>query len=149
MTSLTWQRILATTDFSPMANKAVDYAHVLAAKMGAELHVLHVARDVSDVAAVHGSTGTFDPADGADERRDWLGRMFGETSTRRVDAIQVGPDVSMKIADYARTNHIDLIVMATHGRTGLAHLALGSVAENVFRTAPCPVLVIGRASACS
>jgi nucleotide-binding universal stress UspA family protein len=75
--------------------------------------------------------------------------MFGETGIRRVDAIQVGPDVGEKIVEYARTNQIDLIVMATHGRTGLAHLVLGSVAENVIRTAPCPVLIMSRAGEAS
>jgi nucleotide-binding universal stress UspA family protein len=46
------------------------------------------------------------------------------------------------IVRYARTQEIDLIVLATHGRTGLAHLLIGSVAENVVRTAPCPVLTV-------
>jgi nucleotide-binding universal stress UspA family protein len=48
----------------------------------------------------------------------------------------------LDILDYAHTHQIDLIVMATHGRTGLAHALIGSVAEKVVRKAPCPVLTI-------
>ena len=48
----------------------------------------------------------------------------------------------MEIIRYARKQEIDLIVLATHGRTGLTHVLLGSVAENVVRTAPCPVLTV-------
>jgi nucleotide-binding universal stress UspA family protein len=47
-----------------------------------------------------------------------------------------------KIIETAEAEHVDLIVMATHGRTGLSHLVMGSVAERVIRTAPCPVLTI-------
>ena len=49
---------------------------------------------------------------------------------------------SLKIVETAEAEHVDLIVMATHGRTGLSHLMVGSVAERVVRTAPCPVLTI-------
>jgi nucleotide-binding universal stress UspA family protein len=48
----------------------------------------------------------------------------------------------VEIVRYARTQEIDVIVLATHGRTGLAHVLIGSVAENVVRTAPCPVLTV-------
>jgi nucleotide-binding universal stress UspA family protein len=50
------------------------------------------------------------------------------------------------ICDFARTQNIDLIVMGTHGRGGMAHLLLGSVAERVVRTAPCPVLTVRTAT---
>jgi nucleotide-binding universal stress UspA family protein len=48
----------------------------------------------------------------------------------------------VEIVRYARTHEIDLIVLATHGRSGLAHVIIGSVAESVVRTAPCPVLTV-------
>ncbi len=51
-------------------------------------------------------------------------------------------DPLFAIVEYARTEHVDLIVMGTHGRTGLSHLFLGSVAERVVRAAPCPVLTV-------
>jgi nucleotide-binding universal stress UspA family protein len=137
-----WQRILTATDFSPLGNQAVEYAHGLAEELRAELHVLHIARDVSDVALKHGPTGVLDPAT-VEEGQAWLNEVLGESRTiRRVDAIQVGHNVAEKISHYAQTNGIQLIVMATHGRTGLAHFWTGSIAEDVVRSAPCPVLVI-------
>ena len=55
--------------------------------------------------------------------------------------VRIGVDFH-EIIDYARKHQIDLIVMATHGRTGLAHALVGSVAEKVVRKAPCPVLTV-------
>ncbi len=55
--------------------------------------------------------------------------------------VKVG-DPLFEIVEYARLEHVDLIVMGTHGRTGISHLFLGSVAERVVRTAPCPVLTV-------
>jgi universal stress protein A len=137
-----WQRILTATDFSPLGNQAVEYAHALAEDLRAELHVLHIARDVSDVALKHGPTGVLDPTT-EEEGQDWLNEVLGESRTiRRVDTIQVGHNVAEKIVHYAQIHGIDVIVMATHGRMGLAHLWLGSVTESVARSAPCPVLVI-------
>jgi nucleotide-binding universal stress UspA family protein len=143
MKSANWQRILATTDFSRFGNMAVSYAHSLAEKFGAELHVLHVAADATAAATVHGTAGTFEPDDPHDRRRDWLADLLGESgSIRRVDVVQLGTDVADKIIQYARAQDVDLIVMATHGRSGLAHWWLGSVAEKVIRSAACPVLAL-------
>jgi nucleotide-binding universal stress UspA family protein len=138
-----WQRILTATDFSPLGNRAVEYAHSLAEELRAELHVLHIAKDVSDVALKHGPTGVLDPAN-EEEGQDWLNQVLGESRTiRRVDTIQVGHNVAEKIGHYAQAHAIQLIIMATHGRTGLAHFWTGSITEDVVRSAPCPVLVIG------
>jgi nucleotide-binding universal stress UspA family protein len=107
------------------------------------LHVLHIARDVSDVALKHGPTGVRDPV-AEEEGQDWLNQVLGESRTiRRVDTIQVGHNVAEKISHYAQAHAIQLMVMATHGRTGLAHFWMGSITEDVVRSAPCPVLVIG------
>jgi universal stress protein A len=143
MVLASWQRILTATDFSPLGNQAVEYGHALAEDLGAELHVLHIARNVSDVALKHGPTGVLDPATGPAEGRDWLNEVLGESKTiRRVETIQVGHNVADKIVHYAQTHAIQLIVIATHGRTGLAHFWLGSITEDIIRSAPCPVLVI-------
>jgi nucleotide-binding universal stress UspA family protein len=143
MHSANWQRILATTDFSPFSTRAVEYAHALAERVGAELHVLHVTPDISDAVAQHGVSGMFDPADAPDERTEWLGRLLGETGTiRHVEAVLVGKDVAGSITRYASDKNIDLIVMATHGRSGLVRLWLGSIVEKVLRSAPCPVLAL-------
>jgi nucleotide-binding universal stress UspA family protein len=115
----------------------------LAEKCGAELHVLNVTPDVSDAVAKHGTCGTFVFGEANDERTEWLGRLMGENGTvRRVEAVHVESAVAEGITHYAKDHAIDLIVLATHGRTGLAHFWLGSIAEKVIRTAPCPVLAI-------
>jgi nucleotide-binding universal stress UspA family protein len=121
----------------------VEYAQSLAEDLKAELHVLHIARDVSDVALKHGSTGVFEPSTKGVEGEDWLNQVLGNTGViRRLDTIEVGSNVAEKITHYAQSHAIQLIVMATHGRTGLAHFWLGSITEEVIRSASCPVLVI-------
>jgi universal stress protein A len=143
MTPVNWTRILATTDFSPFADRAVSYAHALAEKFSAELHVLHVVSDVSEGVAEHGLAGVLDPKGVDDAGVGWLAGLLGEAGTvRRVEAVWVGRDVAEKITEYARDKNMDIIVMATHGRTGLAHFWLGSIVEKVIRSAPCPVLAI-------
>jgi universal stress protein A len=138
-----WARVLAPTDLSPLAGKAVAYAHGLSEKFGAEPHVLHVVRDVSELAAAHMATGVLDPGEGQEDHGRWLAALLGEQGTiRRVEAVRVGADVAETIAQYARRHAIDLIVIATHGRSGLTHRLMGSVAEQVLRSTPCPVLVV-------
>jgi nucleotide-binding universal stress UspA family protein len=66
-----------------------------------------------------------------------------EFDSKSCDTIQVGHNVAEKISRYAQAHGIQLIVMATRGRTGLAHFWAGSITEDVVRSAPCPVLVIG------
>ena len=143
MDLMRWERILAATDFSPLGNRAVVEAHVLAEKFGAELHVLHVVDNADGVATQQGATGTLDIDEVATGPKAWLSELLGEKGTvRRVDAVQIGRDVADKILKYALAKEIDVIVLASHGRTGLARIWLGSVAEKVVRSAQCPVLVL-------
>ena len=138
-----WNRILAPTDLSPIAERAVRYAHVLAETLGSELHVLHVARDASELSAYGPATGIVDPENLSDDYHRWLATLLGERGTiRRVEAVRIGSDVAETIRQYAEKQEIDLVVMATHGHTGLMHLLLGGVAEKMLRLSPCPVLVL-------
>lgn len=143
MAALKWERILAPTDLSPLSRQAVDYAHALAEMVGAELHVLHVVKNIDDLAREHGATGLLEAGRGEDDYDDWLAGILGETGTiRRVEAMRLSSDAPQAILDYARKQAIELIVMGTHGRSGLTHLVMGSVTEKVLRSAPCPVLVL-------
>jgi nucleotide-binding universal stress UspA family protein len=143
--SFVCERILVPTDLSALANRAVQYAHGLAEKCQAELHVLHVVRDMDELA--QGLGGVVDPAAGENDHGRWLGELLGASgSVRRIEAVRLGSDVPETIARYARNNGANLIVVASHGRTGLRQLLFGSVAEQVLRTAPCPVLVVRPAS---
>ncbi|OAI41744.1 hypothetical protein AYO40_02250 [Planctomycetaceae bacterium SCGC AG-212-D15] len=137
-----WSKILATTDFSAHSNTAIEYAHGLAEMVGAELHVLHVVDDSRGAAANYGATGVFDPQALCDST-EWLRNLLGDQGTvRRLEVVRIGKNVAEKILEYATAQHMDLVVMASHGRTGLAHLWLGSNAEKVVRSSPCPVLVL-------
>src|SRR5262249_43952851 len=143
MSSVNWQRILATTDFSAFGNKAVSAAHELAEKFGAELHVVTVAENADVAARQGGATGMLDPADASDERWKWLAELHGEKGTvRRFDAVLIGRNIAEKVAHYAEKHKIDLIVMASHCRNGLRHALMGSTAEKVIRSVHCPVLVL-------
>jgi nucleotide-binding universal stress UspA family protein len=142
------KNILVATDFSPVAEKALRYGRELATRYGATLHVLHVADDVS--ARLLGATGL--PYDTTLLQRDLEAAGVEQLETlvtdedrrdlhaRLVQAVSASP--AQQIVEYAAMAHIDLIVLGTHGRGGMAHFMMGSVAERVVRTAFCPVLTV-------
>ena len=146
-------RILVPTDFSEPSDAALEYAATLAGRLGASLHLLHVFEDP------YLSGGAFAaemyapvPEDLREalltEAKRELEDRLAKLEARHVEAsadVYTGP-TARAIADYARTHELDLIVMGTHGRGGMAHLLLGSVAERVVRTAPCPVLTVRAAT---
>jgi universal stress protein A len=140
------QKILLPTDFSNYSTAATKYACEMATRYDAELHLLHILEahlsltpdfgmglalpkysNESRAAAQKSMTGILDPK--------W-------SAGRMVIQAMVEGSPKVEIVRYARNQEIDLIVLATHGRTGLSHVIMGSVAENVVRTAPCPVLTV-------
>lgn len=139
------KRILHPSDFSEFSDRALDYATQLAQKFGAELHLLHVLTDpmslVQGPADYSLPDGFFEDlikqAEGALAERPRSGGSG--LKVRRVTAVG---SAAGEIVRYAGENKADLIVMGTHGLTGLAHLLIGSVAERVARTAPCPVMTV-------
>jgi nucleotide-binding universal stress UspA family protein len=143
MNDFKWKRILAPTDRSPFADKAVSYAHDLAKASKAELHVLRVMDDTDRAASEYAVTGVIEPGAAPTDYARWIAQLLGEAGDiRRIESVRISSDVPDAILRYAQRNGIDLIVMATHGRTGLTHLLMGSVAEKVMRSAPCPVLTL-------
>ncbi len=137
-------QILVPTDFSNGSRLAVDYALELARRLGATVHLLHVVEDPS-VAGMF-TEAYVDLALIRKERRcDARHRMNGLLNdlhgTTITDEIASGP-VAQTIAGIAADRGADFIVMGTHGRTGLAHVLVGSVAEQVIRIAGCPVLTV-------
>lgn len=124
------RRILLATDFSAAADAAAAVALDYARRLTAVLHVLHVTHE--------GTEGEM-----AGVLRD---RARALTGVRVITAVETGP-AAERIVRYARDNRIDLVVLGTHGRTGFTRALLGSVAERVARTAPCPVMTVPRAAA--
>ena len=141
------RRILCPVDFSDSADHAMRYASALAETFGAELTLLHVVAPI--VAALPGETllpGTLqaDIDELVDACRERLEQTVGKlaTSGLTVQHKVLNGVPFIEIIRYAREAEIDLIVMGTHGRTGLGHLLIGSVAERVVRKSPCPVLTV-------
>lgn len=143
-------KILVPTDFSANADAAFERAHYLAQRCGASVTVLHVyqlpmtyegynfAFDV--IASIEKNARA--ALDQTKER--WEKSVRGTEGGRPVPfdtRLEVG-DPSTVIGEIARDGNYDLIVMSTHGRSGFAHLVIGSVAERVVRHASCPVFTV-------
>ncbi|HET6955544.1 MAG TPA: universal stress protein [Vicinamibacterales bacterium] len=133
------KQILVATDFSEASGAAMDYGRALARTFGASLHLLHVAENpflrptAADPHALKAAT---------------LRRLAGRLTDDDKDALhatavlETSDDPADAIVKYAGAHGIDLIVMGTHGRGVVAQILVGSVAEKVVRTAPCPVLTV-------
>jgi nucleotide-binding universal stress UspA family protein len=117
--------ILLPTDFSDTSRAAIRVARAYAAALGASVHLLHIpgAGEQATTALLTAEAEGFGP------------RVVVTT------ALRFG-DPAPAIVEYARDHDIDLIVMGTHGRTGVSRALLGSVTERVVRSAPCPVLAV-------
>jgi len=140
------RRILFPTDFSESADHAWIFALQFAQDCGADVHVLHVVAPPPRLTEAYSMN--FDPvkfsAVVTAEAETFLDRLVEGAKDRHLTfhrEVRIGVDFH-EIIDYARKHEIDLIVMATHGRTGLAHALVGSVAEKVVRKASCPVLTV-------
>jgi nucleotide-binding universal stress UspA family protein len=140
------QHILAPTDFSELSQQGLTTALQLAAAFGAKLLLLHVIEPPPyPVEGVMPSPFGATLLDDLERQatRD-LAQMLPDTHGSPVQIMRrvvVGIPYR-KIVEVAEQEKSDLIVMTTHGRTGLSHLVMGSVAEKIVRTAPCPVLTI-------
>lgn len=147
-----FKTILCGTDFSEASYRALDYGLRFATNAGGTLilaHIIHVpAGELFGPA--HETTGVH-PIAGAlnfDEAKQWGLNRLRELHANRLEQyprcefiVDIG-DPATQIIALATTRQADLVVSATHGRSGLAHLIMGSVAEKVIRHAPCPVLVV-------
>jgi len=138
--------ILAPIDFSEFSKQAVESAYALAQTFGAKLLLLHVvelpAYPIEGFAPA--SMGTTLLEDLERQASLDLARVLPKTPNTTAEVLRqavVGIPYR-KIVEVAEAERVDLIVMATHGRTGLSHLLMGSVAEREGRTAPCPMLTI-------
>jgi nucleotide-binding universal stress UspA family protein len=139
------KRILCPVDFSQFSKAALEEAISLAKGLGSELCILHAYQSPAFVLPLSGYVGP--TADMITQIRKQLDHELEalaataraqniETEVLLIDGV---PHTS--IVEQAKEWHADLIVMGTHGRTGIAHALAGSVAERVVRLAPCAVLV--------
>ena len=143
---VTLKKILVPTDFSDSSGKALEYAAVFGAQFGAAITLLHIA-EIGSVGYEHGA-GDF-------PRMEAQLRIAAKKQI--ADCVNGGPEIELQvrrgwpfggkrayheIVEAARELHSDLIIISTHGLTGLDHMIMGSTAERVVRFASCPVLVV-------
>jgi nucleotide-binding universal stress UspA family protein len=126
------RELMFATDFSPASEAAGKVARDMALEMGARLHLVHVVPPATD------------PAPGAVQLTA-LAKGLGKSLA--VETALLSGRAAREIRAFARDKHVDLIVIGTHGRTGMSRRLLGSVAEVVVRLAPCLVLTVPAQSA--
>jgi len=146
--SVLFSRILVPLDSETASDAALVCAKELAAKFGSRLFLLHIVEDPTATGAwtpdVYIAASAELPGTLLDHAKQRLESMLTADERERFNAfveVRVG-SAADGIGEFAREKSIDLIVMGTHGRRGLAHMLVGSVAERLVRTAPCPVLTI-------
>ncbi len=133
--------ILHPTDFSELAGHAFHMACALARDYGARLIVCHVYQPPPVAYGEFGVTPP-PPEDAPESLRERLAHIHPAEEGVDVQHYLLEGDPADEIIELGRDSQCDLIVMGTHGRTGLGRLLMGSVAERVMRRAPCPVLTI-------
>ncbi|MEM1201605.1 MAG: universal stress protein [Acidobacteriota bacterium] len=147
------RRVLMPTDFSECANAALGHALFLADRFGAELDILHVVVLHHD--DPYHPTAHFPDADDiyrklSELAASGLDELLGEGDRERLNIREVQKRAlaaAPEVVRYAEKQEVDLIVMGSHGRRGWRRFLLGSVAEEVVRTAPCAVLTLRESQA--
>lgn len=147
---MTAEKILYATDFSPASDAALGFASSLASDTGAALHILHVGMSHADAFATTAPYGyAISEEVEARERKDREHKL--DTVRPTVEGVRcehhyLEGDPADEVLRYADEGGFDLIVVGSHGRTGLSRMLMGSVAEEIVRRAECPVLVVKHAS---
>lgn len=146
---LSIKNVLVPTDLSEGSAEALEYARTLCRTFGARLHLLHVLETTGlvNVISANGYAAMipdlFD--DLVAEQRHKVDALISREDLQRFrvkTTVRPAGSPAREIVSYAEAENIDLIVIGTHGRTGLAHVLLGSVAEAVVRQAACPVVTV-------
>jgi nucleotide-binding universal stress UspA family protein len=141
------KNILVPTDFSDPADAALSYARTLAVEFGSRLHLLHIVPEPnllpwgSELSTVPFADLLTQTEMAARERLTEIAAGLTDLSGKVVVDARIGTPVE-RVLGYIEEQHIDLVVMGTHGRGLVGHLLLGSVAERVVRRSPVPVLTV-------
>ena len=141
-------RILWPTDFSELSLRGGRYARCFCDQFGAELHIVHVvppplSPDVSLVVPAEVPVAVSEP-EMVEASQTALDRLVSEhfADFPRIQTKVLFGNPWPSVCTYAKDNAVDLIVVTTHGRTGLSHVLIGSTAERIVQHAPCPVLAV-------
>lgn len=140
-----FKKILCPIDFSEFTDEILEYALDITKKFNAELHLIHVIPNLNYFTPYE---SFFTP-----ENLIVVEQNLETEVNKDFDNVMKKIDIPVKkiiktgaafveIIDYVKSESIDLVIMGTHGRTGIEHILIGSVAEKVVRKSPCPVLTI-------
>jgi len=142
---LNLKKILVPIDFSPMSKQALRYAVRFADQFGSEIVLLHVIEPVTAIAGAPLAVDIFPHAEedtiAAEAELACLATCSANHQNAFSSVVRIG-HAPNEITKAAKELDIDLIMIATHGYTSWRHLCIGTTAERVVRTAPCPVLVV-------
>jgi nucleotide-binding universal stress UspA family protein len=135
------RRILIPVDFTAQSRAAVDYAILLAERFGAEVQLLHIWRPVATPTLWDQlPLDEFVRTNAGQTMKSYLAELE-ESGVKALGRLEQG-EPAETIVEVAREDDLDLIVMGTHGRTGLSRLLHRHVAERVIRASPCPVITL-------
>ncbi|HEY1263457.1 MAG TPA: universal stress protein [Terriglobales bacterium] len=139
---VTLKNVLFATDFSAASNAALPFALALANRYGAKLYAAHA---LSPEAYLLAAPESWPYLQQMEEQQQQLAAERLEAQLREVPHQVLSPvgDISDVLFRLVRDHEVDLIVLGTHGRSGFKKMLMGSVAEKIFRQAPCPVLTVG------
>jgi nucleotide-binding universal stress UspA family protein len=141
-TRISLKHILYATDFSPAAEAALPYVRGLTKQYGAKVHAVHVRLPATYPIVAPEMMPQYIEA--AEEQAKFEAQQLHEMLAGIPHDVSVSEgEIWPTLSDMVRQQNIDLIVIGTQGRTGLGRTLIGSVAEEIFRSAPCPVLTVG------
>lgn len=140
MAGLSMQKVVVPVDFSELSFEALDQALELVGD-AKRIHIVHVLprMEITDPGVIW---ETIDDATRRKHAADAVRERLQGAQYRGVEIVVAIGDPGREITDYAQSSGADLIVISSHGRTGVSRLLIGSVAERVVRRAHCPVLVL-------
>jgi nucleotide-binding universal stress UspA family protein len=140
-----FNKILCPVDFSEFTDQILDYAVTIAKRFDSELHLIHVIPNLNYFTPYE---SFLTPENLVAIERNIEGEVEKDFDkiTKKIDLpfkriIKTGVTF-VEIIDYIKEHGVDLVVMGTHGRSGIEHILIGSVAEKVVRKSPCPVLTV-------
>lgn len=143
-THIALRKILFATDFSPVSEAALPFAVAIARRFESRIQAVHVLATVELQPMFNAGPTVIEGAFARAEEE--MGKLLCSDAFEDVPhdgMVRSGFEVWTEIGALIEAEKIDLVVLGTHGREGLKQMVLGSVAETIFRTAPCPVLVVG------
>lgn len=139
------KNILVATDFSDFSTAAIEYASSLALLYGARIHLVHVI-EPGPIVGVHNvelnTSGLMTELEANTQEQMRKFVYWKLKNNTNLEQVILQGEPHREIVRYAQEHEIDLIVIASHGRTGLAHILMGSVAERIVRLSPIPVLAV-------